>query len=87
MEGFAADNGTGDLSLLEWTLVDHMDTSQERLDTARHEGGVNCRCSECDGLKSIEDKCICRLGSFYGDSGLNCRNEIKARSKVNFVGR
>ena len=49
-------------------------------------GGAKCRCYECEKLKKQEDKWICRLGTFYGGNGLNSRDEIKARSRVNFVG-
>ena len=86
MEGCPADNGSGDLSYLRWTLVDHIDTSEARLSDVGHQGGAKCRCSECTRLKKTEDKWICRLGSFYGISGLNTRDEIKARSRVNYVG-
>ena len=71
--------GTGD-------LVDIVDTTTDKLERAGHQGGVKCRCSECLRLKSQEDKWICRLGTFYGANGLNTRDEIKARSRVNFVG-
>ena len=47
MNGCPADNGTGDLSYLKWTLVDWIDTSAELLFKARHQGGAKCRCSEC----------------------------------------
>ena len=77
---------SGDLSHLRWTLLDHVDTSLEQLGIAGHVGGVKCRCSECLRLKQQEDKWICRLGTFYGTNGLNTRDEVKARSRVNFVG-
>ena len=79
-------NNTGDLSHLRWTLVDHIEVTQEQLTNVGHQGGAKCRCSECIRLKTVEDKWICRLGSFYGGGGLNTRDEIKARSRVNFVG-
>ena len=34
--------------------------------------------------ETVEDKWICRLGSFHGSSGLNTRDEIKASPRVNF---
>ena len=77
---------TRDLSHLRWTLVDYVDTSTDQLTNAGHQGGAKCRCSECLKLKQQEDKWICRLGSFYGLNGLNTRDEVKARSRVNFVG-
>ena len=61
-----------------------MVTSEEKLDAAGHGGGVACRCSECQRLKDIEDKWICRLGTFNPPNGLNTRDEIKTRSRVNF---
>ena len=76
----------GDLTHLRWTLLDHVDTSTEQLDSAGHVGGAKCRCTECQRLKQQEDKWICRLGTFYGANGLNSRDEVKARSRVNFVG-
>ena len=51
---------------------------------AAHTGGVACRCSECQRLKNQEDKWICRLGTFNAPHGLNTRDEIKTRSRVNF---
>ena len=86
MTGCPADTGDGKLQNLRWTLVDFMDTSEEKLTTAGHVGGPKCRCDECQRLKAIEDKWICRMGSFYGGNGLNTRDEIKSRSRVNFIG-
>ena len=86
LEGCPADDGCSDLKHLKWTLVDHIVTSEDKLSRAGHQGGAKCRCAECLRLKATEDKWICRLGSFYGSGGLNTRDEIKARSRVNFVG-
>ena len=86
MDGCPTHINTGNVAHLTWTLVDHVDTSEGRLATAGHQGGAKCRCEECLRLKSTEDKWICRLGAFHGPSGLNSRDEIKARSRVNFVG-
>ena len=77
---------SGDLSHLMWTLLDHDDTSLEQLDIAGHVGGAKCRCSECLRLKQQEDKWSCRLGIFYGINGLNTRDEVKSKSRGNFVG-
>ena len=41
---------------------------------------------ECQKIKNIENKWICRMGTFYESNGLNTRDEIKARSRVNFIG-
>ena len=75
---------TGNFKHLTWTLVDHIHTSTEQLEDAGHTGGVGCRCSECQRLKDTEDKWICRLGTFNPPNGLNTRDEIKTRSRVNF---
>ena len=61
-----------------------MDTSTEELELAGHQGGAKIRCTQCLRLKKQEDKWICRLGAFYGENGLNSRDEVKARSRVNF---
>ena len=84
--GCPAGSGGGELKQLKWTIVDFMDTSQEKLASAGHQGGPKCRCTECQKLKSVEDKWICRMGTFYGNNGLNTRDEIKTRSRVNFIG-
>ena len=84
MDGCPAYNGT--MANLRWTLVDSMDTSAQLLDAAGHIGGPQCRCCECSKLKMLEDKWICRLGNFYGKYGLNSRDEIKAKSRVNYKG-
>ena len=76
----------GDLSHLKWVLVDYLNTSAELLQQAGHVGGAKCRCTECQKLKELEDKWICRLGTFYGQHGLNTRDEVKSRSRVNFKG-
>lgn len=84
MEGCPEHITSGNVRHLTWTLVDHYDTSEEKLRAAGHTGGVQCRCSECQGLKNVEDKWICRMGTFNPPHGLNTRDEIKARSRVNF---
>ena len=84
MQGCPKHIETGNVKHLTWTLVDHIDTSTEQLEDAGHTGGVGCRCSECQRLKDTEDKWICRLGTFNPPNGLNTRDEIKTRSRVNF---
>ena len=86
MTGCPAYQTNGDLSHLKWVLVDYLNTSAERLQQAGHVGGAKCRCTECLKLKELEDKWICRLGTFYGQHGLNTRDEVKSRSRVNFKG-
>ena len=45
LNGCPADNGTGDLSHLRWTLVDFIETSVELLATAGNQGGAKCGCA------------------------------------------
>ena len=52
------------------TLLEHMDTTVERLEVANHVAG-SCRCTDCGRLKDLEDKWILRLGSLHGPFGLN----------------
>ena len=85
--GCPAGTGGGELNHLKWTILDHSETTLENLTKVVHQGGPQCRCSDCQRLKTVEDKWICRMGSFYGDSGLNTRDEVKSRSRVNFVGQ
>ena len=59
-------------------------TSEEKLEEVGHTGGAKYRCSECQRLKDQEDKWICRLGSFEQPAGLNARDEIQTRVRVNF---
>ena len=56
----------------------------ERLELSGHVGGPQCRCTECNKLKRVEDKWIMRLGTFHGVSGLNSRDEIIATVRGNF---
>jgi len=69
-------------------MLNTLDTSDisvvQQLENAGHSGGIECRCSECQRLKDTEDKWICRLGTFNAPHGLNTRDEIKTRSRVNF---
>ena len=71
-------NDTNDpkLKQLRMTLIDSMLTSHVKLQTAGHQPGPQCRCSECGKLKELEDKWIMRMGTYEG-KGLNDRNEIK----------
>ena len=84
MDGCPTHLQTGNVEHLTWTLIDFIETSEERLMEVGHIGGVSCRCSECQRLKNQEDKWICRLGTFFAPNGLNTRDEIKTRSRVNF---
>ena len=64
------------------TLLEKMRTSKEKLKTANHKPGAGCRCTECGKLKQMEDKWICRLGTFHGEFGLNTRDEIVKKNRV-----
>ena len=65
-----------DLASVRVTLMEHMDTTHEKLAAANHKPGPGCRCKECGKLKSLEDKWICRMGTYHGRYGLNDRCEI-----------
>ena len=65
------------------SLIDFMDTTNEKLQRANHRKG-NCKCSECDKLRRLENKWIMRLGTFHGESGLNARNIINSGVRVQF---
>ena len=67
---------------LDVTLIDFFDTTEEKLLKANHVPGPKCRCGECGKLKHLEDCWILKVGSFYGESGLNHRNEIKRKTRV-----
>ena len=71
---------------LNFTLVDHMDVSQEDLEKAGHVKGPKCRCIECGKLKDLEDKWILKMGTFYGEGALNSRDEIQSKTRFNWGG-
>ena len=78
-------NDTGaEKSHIRVTLVDFLDTTEDRLRVAGHEPGPQCRCAECQKLKRTEDKWILRMGTFYGESGLNTRDELTAAVRGNY---
>ena len=55
---------------LQFTLVDYLDTTEEKLDQCQHTPGPSCRCSVCMKFKLLEDRFILKSGSFYSQ-GLN----------------
>ena len=61
-----------------------MDTSELTLSRVGHISGPQCSCSECNRLKRKEDMWILRMGTFYGDSALNSRDEIKSDTRYNY---
>ena len=83
LEGCPSDVGQ-EKEQIRITLLDFLDTSVQKLDSAGHISGPQCRCTECNKLKRIEDKWILRLGTFHGESGLNARDEIVGAARTNF---
>ena len=73
-----------DLANVRNTLLEHFDTTKEKLKSANHKPGPGCRCSECNQLKNIEDKWIFRMGTMYGKFGLNNRNEVTNKVRAGF---
>ena len=80
MEGCQNDLGP-DKMTLDFSLIDFFDTTEEQLTRSNHVQGSKCRCKECQKLKDLEDKWIMKVGSFYGKSALNNRNEIKTKTR------
>ena len=79
-------NDTGkEKETLNFTLIDYLDTTEEKLQRANHIPGPKCRCNECEKLKTLEDRWILRIGSFYGSSGLNNRDEIKRKTRCQWT--
>ena len=78
MEGCPHDTGT-DKENLRITLLDFFDTTEQKLRDAGHQSGPKCQCQECGNLLKTENKWILRLGTFFGNSGLNTRDEIKSK--------
>ena len=70
---------------LNFTLVDSLDFTEDELDRAGHEKGPKCRCQACSKLKDLEDKWILKMGSFYGEGGLNERDEIQSKTRFNWM--
>ena len=69
---------------LNITLVDYHDVTPERLRKANHVKGPQCKCCECGKLKNLEDFHIMRLGTVFGKSGLNLRDEIRNKNRCQF---
>ena len=81
--GCSAYNGA-DLKNIRVTLLEHMRVSEEDLVRSGHQAGPGCRCSLCNRLKQLEDKWICRLGTFHGQFGLNERDEVRRRARGSY---
>ena len=73
-----------DLSQIRVTLLEHMNVKEEDLQAASHLAGPGCRCNQCQKLKDIEDKWICRMGTFHGVYGLNERDEVRRRARGSY---
>ena len=80
MDGCLFDSGKEKMTL-GFNLIDFFDTTEGKLLEAGHVPGPKCRCSECNKLKDLEDRWILKMGSFYGISGLNSRDEIKNKTR------
>ena len=73
-EGCPNDNNDKRKMMLNITLLDCYDTTREKLRNARHKSKY-CDCSECRAARRIEDKWVARLGSMFGNSGLNSKED------------
>ena len=82
MDGCPFDTGT-EKATLNYTLVDFYDTTAQKIREAGHVPGPKCRCKECNLLKDLENKWIMKMGTLYGTSGLNERNEMKSNIRWN----
>ena len=83
MDGCRNDTGLSK-SHIRLTLIDFLDTTEEKLAAAAHQPGPQCKCTECKKLLKTENKWILRLGTFYGLTGLNTRDEVKSDVRGNF---
>ena len=68
--GCPSDDGDKRKSILNVTIVDCYDTTLEKLRIAGHKSKY-CDCSECGVAKRLENKWISRLGTMFGETGLN----------------
>ena len=82
-EGCLNDTGR-EKNTLRYTLIDHIDVSEETLQEVGHVKGPKCRCSECGRLKDLEDRWILKLGTFYGEGALNTRDEVQSKTRYNW---
>ena len=82
-DGCPNDDGR-DKNNLRFTLIDYHDTTLEKLASANHVKGPQCKCTECGKLKSLEDFHIMRLGTVFGTSALNSRDEIRNKARCSW---
>ena len=66
--------------------MDFIDLKEDDLVKAGHEKGPKCRCSQCGRLKDLEDQWIVKMGTFWGEGGLNSRDEIQSKTRFNWGG-
>ena len=83
MEGCPNDTGV-DKDHIRLTLLDFLDTTEEKLRLAEHQPGPQCKCEECKKLLRTENKWILRLGTFFRPTGLNSRDEVKSDVRGNY---
>ena len=69
---------------LRISLLDHYDTTEEKLDASGHKTGPGCRCGECECLKNMEDKWITRIGSYHSPLGLNEQDKITKKARTTY---
>ena len=84
MHGGCPNDLSREKETLSYTLIDYIDVTKEALLKAEHVPGPKCRCQECSRLKDLEDQWIVRMGTFYGESGLNSRDEIQSKTRFNW---
>ena len=73
-DGCPSDDGDRRKLILNCTILDAYDSTIEKQQAAGHKSQY-CKCSECCHAKRLEDKWIARLGTMFGDTGLNCKDE------------
>ena len=69
-EGCPSDTGDRSKQILNITILDCYDTTNEKLVRASHKNKY-CECKEWSIAKNLEQKWISRIGSMFGASGLN----------------
>ena len=78
MEGCPNDKGTKK-EHSRIILLDFLDTTEQKLMDSEHQSGPQCQSGEWPKLLKTENKWILRLGTFFGNSGLNTRDEVKSK--------
>ena len=78
MERCPNNTGTGK-EHLRIPLLNFLDTTEQKLINSGHQSEPQCQCGECAKLLKTENKWILRLGTLFGNSGLNTRDEIKSK--------